>query len=84
MIRIRRLPKPRFRRRPYEIEYRPLTGSDVGWHKITTAPIFDLEKVVGTGDAWAMINAADADWDGAHGEWVSVYAPDEERPEDEA
>ena len=56
MIRIRRLSRPRFRRTPYEIEYRPATGSETGWRTVTTAPVFDLEKVVGTGDAWTLIH----------------------------
>lgn len=82
MIRIRRLPKPRFRRHPHEIECEPATGSGTGWHRNTTAPVFDLEKVVGTGDAWAMIDAADAGWDGEQGDWVSVYGPTDEPPAD--
>ena len=69
MIRIRRLPKRRFRRTLDEVEYEPACRSVTGWRTITTAPVFDPEKVVGTGDAWAMIHAADAGWDGAQGAW---------------
>lgn len=78
MIRVRRLPKRRFRRPPYEVEYRPASESLTGWHKVTPHPVFDIEKVVGTGDAWAMIHAADEAWDGSVGEWVTILGSGEE------
>lgn len=80
MIRVRRLPKRRFGRPKYEVEYCPVTESD-GWTTITAYPVFDIEKIVGTGDAWALIKAADTAWDGSQGDWAIIYAPGE-RPED--
>lgn len=77
MIRVRRLPKPLLRRAQYEVEYRP-PGADRGWHKLTAHPVFDLEQVIGTGDAWALIRAADEAWDGSTGQWVTVLGPGEE------
>lgn len=77
MIRIRRLPKRRFRRHPpYEVEYH-LAASGEGWHKVTAYPVFDIEMVIGTGDAWTMIKAADAEWDGSTGQWVTLFEPGE-------
>jgi hypothetical protein len=58
MIRVRRLPKRRFRRPLYEVEFRPSSEQVQGWHKVTAHPIFDLESVVGTGDAWAKLTGA--------------------------
>ncbi len=43
-----------------------------GWHKVTAYPVFDIEKVVGTGDAWALIKAADQAWNGLTGDWVTI------------
>lgn len=79
MIRIRRLPKRRLRRPPYEVEFRPVDPRTDGWHKITSHPVFEIEKVVGTGDAWAMIRAADASWNGTSGAWVTIHEPGEAR-----
>ena len=77
MIRIRRLPKRPFRRPPYEVEFRPADIEGGGWHKVTAYPVFEIEKIVGTGDAWSMIHAADAAWDGTAGDWITTYAPGE-------
>ena len=74
MIRVRRLPKPRFGRPKYEVEYRPVVARE-GWSKITAYPVFDIEKVIGTGDAWGLIRVADADWDGTSGRWATIYEP---------
>jgi len=76
MIRLRCLPKRRFRRPPYEVEYRPAAAGQ-GWHKVTAYPVFDIEKMIGTGDAWALIKAADRDWDGSAGDWVTFFEPGE-------
>lgn len=76
MIRVRRLPKRRFRRPSYEVEYRP-AGPGQGWHKVTAYPVFDLETIIGTGDAWALIKAADQGWDGSAGDWVTIREPGE-------
>jgi hypothetical protein len=76
MIRVRRLPKRPFRRPPYEVEYRP-AGAGQGWYKITPYPVFEIEEVIGTGDAWALIKAADNAWDGSTGDWVTIYEPGE-------
>ncbi|MEV0952486.1 hypothetical protein [Promicromonospora sp. NPDC050249] len=64
------------RRTPCEVEYRPAESGE-GWHKVTPYPVFDLEKIVGTGDASTMVAAADAEWDGSDGQWVTIYAPGE-------
>ena len=76
MIRIRRLPRRLLHRVKYEVEYRP-DVRDQGWIKVTAYPVFDLELVVGTGDAWAMIRAADDAWDGSTGRWATVLGPGE-------
>jgi hypothetical protein len=56
------------------VEYHPGTAHE-GWSKITAYPVFDIEKVVGTGDAWALVKAADAGWDGTTGGWATIYEP---------
>lgn len=78
MIRVRRLPKRQFGRPKYEVEYRPPAAGE-GWSKVTAYPVFDIEKVVGTGDAWALIKSADASWDGGTGDWATIYGPGEAR-----
>ena len=77
MIRIRRLPKQRFRRVSYEIEYQPIHPAD-GFRLISRHPVLELEQIVGVGDGWAMIHAADQAWDGHEGQWVTIHSPCEE------
>ena len=72
MIRIRRLPRRRLRRALYEVEYRPNDPTLTGWAKVTPYPVFDIEQIIGTGDAWSMIHAADADFSGVVGDWVTL------------
>lgn len=72
MIRLRRLRKRRFRRPQYEVEYRPTSQDSAGWLKTTAHPVFVIEKLLGTGDAWALIRAADAAREGSSGGWVTV------------
>ena len=73
MIRLRVVSHRRFRRRVYEVEFPLTAGGGVTRRKVTKQPIFDLEEHVGTGDAWAIIDAADDAWDGTTGGWVSLH-----------
>jgi hypothetical protein len=77
-IRVRRLPSRFLRRRRYEVESKP-EGSDApAFHVVTSTPVQVIEGVLGTGDAWSVVKAADERWDGTTGEWVSLYAqPDD-------
>jgi len=45
---------------------------------VSSTPVRIIEPVLGTGDAWSIVRAADEQWDGRAGRWVSLYAqPDE-------
>ena len=74
MIRVRCISRRWFPRPSYEVEYHPTVGGQ-GWHKVTAYPVFDIEKVVRTGDAWALIKAADQAWNGLTGDWVTMLEP---------
>jgi len=71
LIRVRALPKRWLRRRRFEVEYRP-EATDEGWRRSTPCPVFDLEQVVGTGEAWAMIHAAGAAPAASTSDWVTI------------
>jgi hypothetical protein len=45
---------------------------------VTATPVQVIEAVLGTGDAWSLVGAANDHWDGSTGRWVSLDAqPDE-------
>ena len=59
-----------FRGRRYELELVTTTGERL--RRVTRAPLTDLDPQLGVGDAWAVIHAADARWNGEVGEWVTL------------
>jgi hypothetical protein len=75
MIRLRRLPeRGRFRRRRvYEIEFPPDESSAEPKRVVTITPATTIDKYLGVGDAWALIDAANQAWDGENGEWVTLF-----------
>jgi len=77
MIRIRRIPKRVLHRPRCEVEYRPVE-IDQGWSRVPAHPVLDLERIIGTGDAWALIRAADNAWDGTVGQWILLDGPGED------
>lgn len=58
-------------RRRYEIERlgSPGTGST---RELTTTPVTAIDEQLGVGDAWALVHAADAAWNGTSGRWVTL------------
>jgi hypothetical protein len=64
-VRLRRLPSRRFRRRRYEVEVSGPRGRVV---RTTRTPATEIDGYLGTGDAWALVHAADND----PGEWVRL------------
>ena len=40
-----------------------------------------IDPYLGVGDAWAVVRAADAAWDGTSGDWVSLEAADSRKYE---
>lgn len=73
-IRIRRLGPTRFLgRKRYEVELPAIATGDPFHRKVTSVPVTMLEKHLGVGDAWSLVKAADAAWDGQTGKWVSLY-----------
>lgn len=71
MIRLRRVaPKGLLKRRRYEVEITSTDEAPV--RRMTSTPVTLIDKHVGVGDAWALVHAADDDWDGEVGEWVSL------------
>lgn len=72
MLRIRRLPPTRVLRRPvYEIEAGPSAVHPSGWTTTTTTPATQIDTLIGVEEAWALVDAADAAWNGGVGAWVS-------------
>jgi hypothetical protein len=41
---------------------------------ITSRPIRAIDPILGVGDAWSVINAADRAWEQTPGEWI-VFPP---------
>jgi hypothetical protein len=73
MIRVRRLPPQFLKRRRYEVELTDPGGGE-GWTQVTSTPVTLIDKYIGVGDAWSVVGAADAAWDGDVGDWV-VFPP---------
>lgn len=73
MIRIRRLPRGRFRRPTYEVEFTQAGDSKSEWSRVTRTPVTLIDSFLGVGDAWALVHAADEAWDGHTGSWVSLF-----------
>lgn len=69
MIRIRRIPQRIPLGRLYELELRQ-AGSAVATHRTTRAPVSVLEPVLGVGDAWSLVLAADRRWSMGDRGWV--------------
>jgi hypothetical protein len=63
-------PDGRFRGRRYELEIVLATGERV--RRTTRTPVTDIDPHLGVGDAWSIVHAADATWDGDAGDWVTL------------
>ncbi len=73
MIRLRRIPPTGLlRRRRYEIEFPAVDQSSSPRREITSTPVTVIDRQVGVGEAWTLVHAADAAWDGQSGEWVTL------------
>jgi hypothetical protein len=66
------------RRRRYELELVTNTGERL--RRVTRSPVTDLDSHIGVGDAWAVIHAADASWNGEVGEWVTLDPSSSDEP----
>lgn len=78
MIRIRRLPPQRFRRRRYEVHFISSAGQAPESIRITSTPVHLIDPYLGVGDAWSVVRAADEAWDAGSGRWV-VFPPSANR-----
>jgi hypothetical protein len=63
-----------FRKGIYEIELSELGSSTISWTLRTETPTTILRPFYGLGDAWSVVNAADAA--DPLGAWVSFYDED--------
>jgi hypothetical protein len=81
MIRNRRLPPSLFRRRRYEVALIRDASSAPEWTRVTSTPVTLIDRHLGVGDAWSVVQAADDAWDGDVGEWVSFPPPTATGPE---
>jgi hypothetical protein len=76
-IRIRRVSAPGWlRRRTYEIEYPSDTEGPLDRERTRTPASGRMYDLLGVGDAWSIIDAADQEWNGSVGEWVQFIDPD--------
>lgn len=75
MIRLIRLPPTGIlRRKRYEVEF-PSSDERFGpSYTVTTTPVTAIDKIVGVGDAWTLVHAADDAWKGESGRWVTLQA----------
>ena len=74
MIRLRRLPRKGFlRRRLYEIEFPAPDEGGSPIRRVTSTPVTAIDKLLGVGEAWALVHAADKAWDGQLGKWVTLH-----------
>lgn len=73
MIRVRRVRPKLPIGRAYEVEIQHEDGSTET--QITRSPRSVLAPTLGVGDLWAVIDAADRNWDGSAGAWASLYEP---------
>jgi len=81
MIRMRRLPPARFRRRLYEVELFSEGSAEPEWVRRTHTPVTLIDPYLGVAEAWALVHAADAAWDGGIGSWVTLFDDQEGTPE---
>ena len=73
VIRIRRIEPRLLRRRRYEVECTADETGDVTWSRVTSTPVRLIERDLGVGDAWSLINAADDAWREGHRDWITLY-----------
>jgi hypothetical protein len=62
--------------RQYEVDL-----GDDSPRQVTAAPVKLIEPILGVGDAWAVIGAADERWSGGVGAWASLYADEQDASE---
>ena len=62
MIRIRRVRRRLPVGRVYEVETDPQGPSRPSRRRVTRTPVRILEPLLGTGDAWSFVDAADRAW----------------------
>jgi hypothetical protein len=55
----------RFQRTRYEVDLK-------GERHVTRTPVTLLDPYLGVGDAWTLVHASEARWDGTTGEWVTL------------
>jgi len=73
MIRIRRIrPRGVFGRRLYEIEFPSPDDGNPPIREVSRTPVTRIDPVIGVGDAWTLVRAADDAWDGDNGDWVTL------------
>lgn len=56
----------------YEVELPTEAGVE---RRFTRSPVALLSPLLGVGDAWALVDAANRKWNGQVGEWVSLFEP---------
>ena len=67
------------RRSRYELEIVLPTGKRE--RRVTRSPVTVIDLHLGVGDAWAVVHAADKEWNGENGSWVTVVDdPSMQRP----
>ncbi|MGH2350767.1 MAG: hypothetical protein ACRDJN_04035, partial [Chloroflexota bacterium] len=70
-------PSGLFRRRRYEIEFPPDAKFGSTKREVTATPVTVIDRYLGVGDAWTLVHAADAAWNGHSGEWVTLVEVDD-------
>lgn len=82
MIRVRRVGNEVSFLRRYEIEVEQKTNGREGTTNVTLrrgAAVRRLEKLVGIGDAWSFLNAANRRWSEGDRNWAVEYDPPSRR-----
>jgi hypothetical protein len=73
MIRIRRLPSKVPFSKLYEIEIAPHGWPETARSHLTRGPSSVLLPLLGVGDAWSFINAADRQWTAGNRGWAVEF-----------
>lgn len=71
---------PRLRRVATRVPFGRAYEVEIPWGEgvecvVTRSPLSVLDPLLGVGDAWSLIDAANRAWDGQRGEWVALFEP---------
>ena len=73
MIKVRRIESKGLFSRTYEVELLPHGWPDLAQRHVTRVPNSILEPLIGVGDAWSFVHAADREWKKGNRDWAVEF-----------